>query len=179
MMRVSWRMSNCFESYLEPALLPAPLTLEGVSVCTWNWGNTIDGKIIFPCHIWYWIRCNWNVLWDGNYWWQKACPKQVPRGKNQEASSYSTWSSGLSEVARMEWKVAGPWGILVDFCLDRNYLLMWVETFQSSNWGTTFNSFIELEAEAFGVVIYVGYRLYHLRVIQKDLLCIHQIPLEM
>lgn len=40
-----------FESYLEPALLPAPFTLEGVSVCTWNWGNTIDGKIIFPCHI--------------------------------------------------------------------------------------------------------------------------------
>lgn len=37
-----------FESYLEPALLPAPLTLKGVSVCTWNWGNTIDGKTIFP-----------------------------------------------------------------------------------------------------------------------------------
>lgn len=24
------------ESYLEPALFPAPLTLEGVSVCMWN-----------------------------------------------------------------------------------------------------------------------------------------------
>lgn len=40
-----------FESYLEPALLPAPLTLKGVSVCTWNWATQLMGKQFFLCHI--------------------------------------------------------------------------------------------------------------------------------
>lgn len=87
------------ESYLEPARFPAPLTVEGVSVCMWSWGNTIDAKIIFPLsHMTLdQMQLECSLRWQPLV--AKTCSRQVPRGKNHETSSFSTGSSGLSEVA--------------------------------------------------------------------------------
>ncbi|KAM7329980.1 hypothetical protein ACRRTK_011593 [Alexandromys fortis] len=39
-------------------------------------------------------------------------------------SSHAAGLLGSQKLLQMEWKVAGPGGIVVDYCLDRNYLLI-------------------------------------------------------